>query len=494
MDCRPIDESENRQFEKYQFHTITAILERSTLDRYCFLTQLTRKPGNPRQEELAFAVKGLLRCNFRQAKDGLRWRRLFGTTKQGWSDEYRNLKLPLSWRSRVLFHTFSNQQQAQNFLSHCPLRLWAGRNACPHQDVLQQWTKGDTWVLLQVEDVKLDESKKFSETLHQFLQDEKSIFSYKNHCLCPSLPGSPGGSAPANLAARQETIKIVWQLEPLNLVHTGVSLDFAKAFLGQRGEPHSRNLRLSHPESPAELTPALLVSSLKGVIRSAMAWLFEKTARQCGWASQQKPFTSDYWQGEKDFTYPCPVRAILGGPLPLRYPAEDHKKTESASAKGLINFSAPPGAFFQARARENWNDETQASFRFARKLLYDCQRDKALLNIETIEIDNPQLITEISPGLHSTAALLALCLAADLISAGFFRLGRFTSRGFGIIRLTPVSVCTGTLVDFLNENAQNLPGAASGIELLTQTFNIDAPLAQLAGWLQGFANTAEEAP
>jgi len=290
----------------------------------------------------------------------------------------------------------------------------------------------------------------------------------------------------ADLAAKR--IKIIWELEPHSLLHTGVSLDFAKAFFGQQREPHSRNLRLSCPDAPGQLTPALLVSSLKGVFRAAMAWLLEKIARDNGWAAQQHPCTSDY-RSEKDKNLRCPLRAILGGPLPVEHPRQDTEKSE----KGHIRFLAPHGSYFSGQVRVNWQQE-ENRFRFARRLLeektYQKKRDKkdqALLQIETIDLDSPHLITEITPGPHATAALLALCLAADLISAGFFRVGRFTTRGFGVVRLRPVSVDTGTLRDLLEDRGTEIPGADSGFALLTRTFEIADPIGQLASWLQRFA-------
>jgi|GEM_PF-2117869 len=482
MKCPPIDERENRQFEKLQHQAVTAILEWSTFEHYCFLTQLTKTPGDPRLEELAFAVKGLLRCNFRQAPQGMEWRRLFGTTKRRWHDD--NWKeLPLSWRSRVLFHTLPTIQEATEFISCCPLRLWRQEQACPPMLILNSAQKDkNPWVLLQVEDVKLDDDITFSAKLREFLQSNNSIFQYHIDCQCPQPFQFPLNTQTSKHLPPDKTIQITWQLEPASLLHTGVSLDFAKAFFGQQREPHSRNLRLSCPDAPGQLTPALLVSSLKGVFRAAMAWLLEKIARDKGWADQQHPCTSDY-RSEKDKNLRCPLRAILGGPLPVEQPGQDTEKSE----KGHIRFLAPHGSYFSGRVRGNWQQK-ENRFRFARKLLQDRQRDQALLHIETIKLDeNSCVVTEIAPGRYTHAALLALCLAADLISAGFFRLGRFTSRGFGIVRLIPVSVDTRTLIDLLEERGTERPGADSGFELLTQTFNIANPLGQLASWLQQFA-------
>jgi CRISPR/Cas system CSM-associated protein Csm3 (group 7 of RAMP superfamily) len=491
MKCPPIDERENRQFEKLQHQAVTAILERSTFEHYCFLTQLTKTPGDPRPEELAFAVKGLLRCNFRLAPQGEEWRRLFGTTKRRWHDD--NWKgLPLSWRSRVLFQTFQTHKETEVFLKNCNLRLWSSQASCPLLNNLSTGEPAKPWVLLQVEDVKLDGDNTFSDKLRDFLASGKSIFRYHSDCKCPQPFQFPQNSQNTKPEPRAETIQITWQLEPSSLLLTGVSLDFAKAFFGQKGEPHSRNLRLSQSKNPAQLTPALLVSSLKGVFRAAMAWLLEKIARDNGWAAQQHSCTSDY-RSEKDQNLPCPLRAILGGPLPVEHPGQDTEKSE----KGLIRFLAPHGSYFSGRVRGNWQQE-ENRFRFARKLLQDKQRDQALLHIETIKLDeNSCVVTEIAPGRYTHAALLALCLAADLISAGFFRVGRFTSRGFGIVRLKPVSVSTGTLIDLLEERGTERPraNANSGFELLTRTFKIADPLGQLASWLQQFtAPNPGEAP
>jgi len=483
MHCPPIDERGNRQFEELQHQAISAILERSTFEHYCFLTRLTETPGNPRPEELAFAVKGLLRCNFRQAPQGKEWRRLFGTTKRWWHDD--NWKgLPLSWRSRVLFHTLPTTQQANEFISCCPLRLWGQEQPCPHMSILNSAQKDENpWVLLQVEDVKLDDDITFSAKLRKFLQSNNSIFKYHIDCQCPQPFQFPLNTQTSKHFSRAETIQITWQLEPAPLLHTGVSLDFAKAFFGQQREPHSRNLRLSQPQNPAQLTPALLVSSLKGVWRTAFAWLCEMLA-------QDQFLTSDYWP-EKEWPADkaCPVRTVFGGPLPQPSTATGQKtnQDQASSARGLVRFLASAGSYWPATARKDWTTDA-AKFRFARKLLQDRQRDQALLRIETIKLDeNSCVVTEIQPGPHATAALLALCLAADLISAGFFRVGRFTSRGFGIVRLIPVSVDTRTLIDMLEDRGTGSPGADSGFALLTQAFEIADPIGQLASWLQQFA-------
>jgi len=482
MKCPPINERENRQFETYQHQAVTAILERSTFEHYCFLTRLTKTLGNPRPEELAFAVKGLLRCNFRQAPQGTEWRRLFGTTKR--RKHNNNWKgLPLSWRSRVLFHTLPTIKEVKEVISLCPLQLWRWEQPCPHVASLNCAHADDKpWVLLQVEDVKLDGDTTFSAKLRDFLQGDESIFHYHSDCQCPQPFPSPLNSQTSKHFSRAETVQITWQLEPASLLHTGVSLDFAKAFFGQKGEPHSRNLRLSHPQNPAQLTPALLVSSLKGVFRSAMAWLLEKIARDNGWADQQHPCTSDY-RSEKDQNLRCPLRAILGGPLPVELSGQGTEKSE----KGLIRFLAPHGSYFSGQVRENWQKE-ENRFRFARKLLQDRQRDQALLRIETLKLaENSCLVTEITPGRHTPAALLALCLAADLISAGFFRVGRFTSRGFGVIRLRPVQVACGTLANYLEgqPRTQDFPADLTGLEL-AQELCFNDPLGQLAAWLREF--------
>ncbi|MBW1953795.1 MAG: hypothetical protein JRI66_12080 [Deltaproteobacteria bacterium] len=488
MNRSPINKRRNRQFETYQHQAVTAILKQSTFEHFCFLTQLNYIPGNPRPEELAFAVKGLLRCNFRQAPQGKEWRRLFGTTKRKWhKDNWKGL--PLSWRSRVLLHTLPTIQEAREFISRCPLRLWRQDQACPHVASLNSAPKDKNhWVLLQVEDLKLDDDATFSAKLRKFLNSNKSIFGYHNDCQCPQHLKFTQNSQTPKPSLCAETVQITWQLEPASLLHTGVSLDFAQSFFGQKREPHSRNLWLSQPHNPAQLTPALLVSSLKGVFRSAMAWLLEKIARDNGWADQRHPCTSDY-RSDQDQNLPCPLRAILGGPLLVEHSGPGTEK----SAKGLINFLAPHGSYFSGRVRENWQQEDNR-FRFARKLLQDNQRDQALLHIETIKPDeNSCIVTDITPGRHTHAALLALCLAADLISAGFFRVGRFTSRGFGVIRLRPVRVTCGTLADYLEgkPRPQDLPADLTGLKL-AQARGFNEPLGQLAAWLHEFLSEGKK--
>jgi len=68
-----------------------------------------------------------------------------------------------------------------------------------------------------------------------------------------------------------------------------------------------------------------------------------------------------------------------------------------------------------------------------------------------------------------------VCLAADLISSGFFRFGRFTSRGYGVVRLIPYKYFYGSLPDLLaTEDDPCKPSeVSSGYELAEKLLKHD---------------------
>jgi CRISPR/Cas system CSM-associated protein Csm3 (group 7 of RAMP superfamily) len=62
-------------------------------------------------------------------------------------------------------------------------------------------------------------------------------------------------------------------------------------------------------------------------------------------------------------------------------------------------------------------------------------------------------------------ALALLWLAGDLISSGFFRFGRFTTRGYGVVRLQPEAHLRQSLNVLLSGGAlapQSVDGKRSG--------------------------------
>jgi hypothetical protein len=77
------------------------------------------------------------------------------------------------------------------------------------------------------------------------------------------------------------------------------------------------------------------------------------------------------------------------------------------------------------------------------------------LIVQQLQFD-PDLVLEarVEPADDFTLALL--WLAGDLVSSGFFRFGRFTSRGYGVVRLQPSSYLWQSLDTLLSASSPEL--------------------------------------
>ena len=179
----------------FQLNAIKAILERPNFDLHCFLTHLkSDTPYSNYQipiniQEFEFTLKGAFRIEMDKVdqEDGKyrRWRRLFGTTakeKNGRrANEFKDK--PKSWKSRVLFKAFENQERAKDFLSGCPLFRWSGNPMCPLCSSLPAEPAGHL-ILLQVHDVVLEDKETFALLLKDFLSADSGILALINDCLC----------------------------------------------------------------------------------------------------------------------------------------------------------------------------------------------------------------------------------------------------------------------------------------------------------------------
>ncbi|MDO9263643.1 MAG: RAMP superfamily CRISPR-associated protein, partial [Desulfosalsimonadaceae bacterium] len=291
-----------------------------------------------------------------------------------------------------------------------------------------------------------------------------------------------------------KNIVIDWKAVPQGLMMSGISQDFAKAFWQINAKKASFNLYLSDPESPERLTPAVMVSSIKGVIRSAMGWLFEKIRLDMKF--DDKPCTSDYWrEGDWPSGRQCPLRLIFGGPMP----GTGNENETVRSQRGLIRFSSRSASnnsgsyIVRSLHRTDWQNEEGKNDRrypFARSNNESDGYNDGL-NIEALKSDSFLLRTEIEPGPHSKPALVALCLAVDLLGAGFFRLGRFSTRGLGAVRMQPVTINIGNLIDFIDGNIKPIasPPNITGFQLMRNVLPIDLrtddPLGMISQWING---------
>jgi hypothetical protein len=488
--------------ELRQYKTISAIFSNFAQPWECMLFQV-KEGVNFDTDRWGFLLKGLVRCAMLQ--DGTRewhdWRRLLGTQKDHWiktgeNGSYTYLppgaepNLPTGWRSRINFLAFGDPLEANNKLAECPMIKWKEKENCPLVDHLPESGKIG---LIQVHDLRLEpKTKMFSDLIQEVLNgsaDPKFKFLKRFSCTaCIKAIFADGFKE--NL---EKDIAIDWEVIPQGPMISGVSQDFAKAFRQIKAKKASFNLYLANPNEPERLNPAIMVSSIKGVIRSAMGWLFEIISLEMGLAS---PCTSDYWRnGEWPSAWQCPLRLIFGGPMP----GTGNENETIKSQRGLIRFSSRStnnnsGSYIVRRLhRADWQNEEGKGDRrypFARSKNASGGYDDGI-NIETLESDSFFLRTEIEPGPCSRAALTALCLAADLLGAGFFRVGRFTTRGFGAVRLTPSVITNGRLVDFINGTTKLIspPPQITGLQLLQNelpdSLKINDPLGMISQWIKG---------
>jgi len=230
------------------------------------------------------------------------------------------------------------------------------------------------------------------------------------------------------------TLYFSWQ--QVGPLHSGYGYTLAQA-LGKIPLEAKCSAQLeTHPDAGDPLTPAFLASSVKGVFRSASAWLAERTARQLGATTYA---TCDY-QGavpkrwRKRFKVPetkefCPVCRVYGGAgcLSAVRPGKDETLRRQVSR---VRFT-----FRDA------DDALHGSAAWGRKQTFAWE--KASGKTGRLEIENFEPPAQPSPRLEVRVdraddfALALVTLSADLIGSGLFRFGRFVSRGYGVVRITP---------------------------------------------------------
>jgi hypothetical protein len=248
---------------------------------------------------------------------------------------------------------------------------------------------------------------------------------------------------------------LTFRWDGISPLHSGYSSDFAKFAKGVAGEKISVNLETR--DADHNLTDSFLASSVKGVFRSVSAWLVEKVARDALHESQF--VTCDYWGDDapKDKKTGCPVCQVYGG---SGCRVGDLYRER---AKATFTFDADNALHPQTRVRRYNFAHEQISGKLGKKL-----------EVESLQVeDSAFLRIRLDPADDLAVALV--CLAADLISSGFFRFGRFTSRGYGVVRLIPHEHFYGNLSDLLG--ADDVPyepsGVGSGYELARKLLRQD---------------------
>ncbi len=229
-----------------------------------------------------------------------------------------------------------------------------------------------------------------------------------------------------------------WRWQPAGPLVTGYSQNLAEA-AGEIERGQRSVINLKTRDETGRLVPSFLASSVKGVFRTAAAWLVERTARQLG---ADAYVTCDYglavpegWRaklGVRKREGLCPVCQVFGGSGCLG----ESDVAPATRLKSPVSFG-----FDRADDGTHGTAKDSPSYRFAWEQIES--RGKKLV-VEQLQFeDGVTLEARVEPAGDFAVALLLL--AADLVGSGFFRFGRFTTRGYGVVRLEPAAYLMGGL-------------------------------------------------
>lgn len=228
------------------------------------------------------------------------------------------------------------------------------------------------------------------------------------------------------------TLYFTWK--QVGALHSGYGYGLAQA-LGKiaRGARRSAQLE-THEGIEGKPTPAFLASSVKGVFRSASAWLVERAARELGATTYA---TCDYhsavpgrWQEQFDVPKAqgfCPICQVYGGAGCLAAVRRERDETlRRQLSRVRFTFQDADDAL---HGRAQWSREQTFAWEAA-------SGKRGRLEIENFTPHarpQPRLEARFDPA--DDFALALVTLSADLIGSGLFRFGRFVSRGYGVVRL-----------------------------------------------------------
>ena len=225
----------------------------------------------------------------------------------------------------------------------------------------------------------------------------------------------------------------------------------------------------------------------QGGVPDGIGWLLEKVARDA--LDRTGVITWDYLPtaGGMPGRQPlCLVCQVYGGPY--REHGEGSERQHSA-LRGVLAFS-----FGRSDALQSGTTETKA-FQFPNVELRkqaqspkDRARDEkeypVVIHGLATDSSVEDLVIKISP--YSEFALALACLSADLISPGFFRWGRFSSRGYGLVRLVPQTYAKDPLSAWLMAGKPGFQeaGGRTGFELVREITAQD-PIAIVVERIEG---------
>jgi CRISPR/Cas system CSM-associated protein Csm3 (group 7 of RAMP superfamily) len=280
----------------------------------------------------------------------------------------------------------------------------------------------------------------------------------------------------------RETALLQWRWQPAGPLVTGYSQNLAQAAgLIERGAKQVINLQTRDDDH--QLGPSFLASSVKGVFRSAAAWLVERTARQ-----QDEPHfvTCDYGEAvperkQIELVLPrreglCPVCRVFGGSGCL----SGREVAPAQRQQGRVRFT-----FAHADDAVHGTVEDSSPYHFAWEQMEN--RGRRLV-VQQLRFE-PDAVLEVRVEPADDFALALLWLAGDLVSSGFFRFGRFTTRGYGVVRLRPEAYLRQSLDALLSDAEpalQPLSKSQSGHAAARQVLSCD-PLTivtkQVSRWI-----------
>jgi len=293
-------------------------------------------------------------------------------------------------------------------------------------------------------------------------------------------------------------------------LHSGYGSDFAE-FVGDikrieindkyELERKSANLKTRFQLGGAP-EATFLASSTKGVFRTASAWLVERIAKREPGASGL--ITCDYIGDDawKKSPHPrkvnCPVCQVYGGSgcrvdetyrslsrVAFTFIGEANKSTDAAHPSKTV--MQQKDYFF---AHEQINEGKSEPLESELRIEQINEEEGKPLKIETLSVKEGVLFLALRLDPADDLAVALVCLAADLISSGFFRFGRFTSRGYGVVRLVPYKHFYGSLSDLLaaDDDPCEPSEVGSGYELAKKLLGQD-PLEVVKGAVRKYVGS-----
>lgn len=248
------------------------------------------------------------------------------------------------------------------------------------------------------------------------------------------------------------------------------------------------------------VTPSLLATSVKGVLRNAAAWWVERAAQiEQGNTAKRRYITYDYasarpeaggwrkavgvveWPDQLD-----PVSRVFGGSGNLSNESSNVLRRQSLVQVGFMQNGLASDALFGEKV-------DGGKHFFAWEVASGLKDKEKALELEQLRVAaGAHLVIKVQTEATLADYHLAIALSglsADLVSSGFFRFGRFTSRGYGWVRLVEPQGRSVALAALLEETPLTWEKAESGVALAHKLLGGREPQAvvraAVKAWLAG---------